>query len=64
MPIFMYHGGEDQIIPPEASRQYFSHMKLPDKQLKIYAGGFHEPHNDLQKLEVFEDIENWMDKQE
>jgi len=63
-PIFMYHGGEDQIIPADASRQYFRHMKLPDKQLKIYAGGFHEPHNDLQKLEVFKDIECWMDKQE
>ena len=60
LPIFMYHGGADQIIPAIASRQYFSKLGMADKTLTIYDGGYHEPHNDLQKQEVFSDIERWL----
>lgn len=62
IPLFMFHGEDDKIIPVQGSRDYFEKVEFEDKTLKTYGGGFHEPHNDLQKLEVFSDVEQWLEK--
>ena len=62
VPLFMFHGETDKIIPAAGSKQYFEKVSLADKKLKIYKDGFHEPHNDLQKQEVFQDVEQWLEK--
>ena len=63
VPLLMFHGEADQIIPMQGSLQFFDKISFADKKLKIYQGGFHEPHNDLQKQEVFQDIEQWLSEQ-
>jgi alpha-beta hydrolase superfamily lysophospholipase len=60
VPLFMFQGDADQIIPVAGTRQYFDKLSFADKKLKIYADGFHEPHNDLQQQQVFQDIEQWL----
>ena len=60
IPVFIFHGEADQIIPVQGTLQFFDKISFSDKKLKIYQGGFHEPHNDVQKLEVFQDIERWL----
>ena len=62
LPLLIFHGEDDHIIPVQGSTDYFSRIDFEDKTLKIYDGGYHEPHNDLQRLEVFDDVEQWLEK--
>ncbi len=62
VPLFIFHGEADQIIPVAGSRRFFDKVSFADKQLKIYPDGFHEPHNDLQQQEVFQDVEQWLNR--
>lgn len=62
IPLLLFHGEADQIIPMQGTLQFFDKVNFADKKLKIYQGGFHEPHNDLQRGEVFQDIEQWLDE--
>lgn len=62
VPLFMFHGEADQIIPVQGTLQFFDKISFADKKLKTYPGGFHEPHNDLQKQEVFQDVEQWLNE--
>lgn len=62
IPLLMFHGDADRIIPVQGTLQFFEKINSSDKQLKIYPGGFHESHNDLDKLEVFRNIELWLNE--
>ena len=61
VPLFLFHGSADRIIPMQGTESFYSKVVFADKKLEIYQGGFHEPHNDLQQQEVFRDIEKWLD---
>ncbi len=61
VPLFMFQGEADQIIPVAGTQRFFDKVSIADKKLKFYKGGFHEPHNDLQQQEVFQDVEQWLD---
>ncbi len=60
IPVLLLHGSDDQICSPEGSREFAS--KTGMAELKIWEGGFHELHNDLIKLEVFDFIAQWIKK--
>ncbi len=62
LPILMIHGGADRINDPQGTSEFFEGITFPDKQLKIYAGSYHEPHNDLEHVKVVEDMAQWIDK--
>jgi alpha-beta hydrolase superfamily lysophospholipase len=62
LPILMFHGEADNIVPVSGTRDYFSTVTFEDKTLQTYGGGFHECHNDLQKQEVFEEVERWLEQ--
>ncbi len=36
--------------------------KINEKDMHIYPGGFHEPHNDIDHQTVLQDLENWCNK--
>jgi alpha-beta hydrolase superfamily lysophospholipase len=57
----MLHGSEDQNMPIEDIKEFFGDLTCEDKQLITYEGGYHCPYNDLQKEQVFSDIEKWID---
>src|SRR5665647_531066 len=46
LPLLILHGGADRINSPEGSRELFNLVSSADKQLRVYPGGYHEPHND------------------
>lgn len=60
LPLMIVHGGSDQIVPPDGSRKFFEQMVINDKEIHIYREGFHEPHNDIDKINVLKDIEQWI----
>ncbi|MGC8609291.1 MAG: lysophospholipase [Thermoplasmata archaeon] len=59
-PILMLHGGEDKIVPVEATEEAYRIISSKDKSKKIYKGMFHEIHNEIDKITVYDDISDWL----
>lgn len=62
LPILLIHGSADQICLAEGSRWFYDQIKIPDKSLKIYPGGFHESHNEPGHPREMQDITAWLDQ--
>ena len=62
LPILLIHGAADRLNSPDGSRRLFEGMKCADKSLRIFPGGYHEPHNDLDHAVVLEDVAQWLDR--
>lgn len=60
IPLLMIHGEADALSPASDSRSFFQQVTFADKVLKIYPGGYHEPHNDIQYEQVMADVEEWV----
>ncbi len=60
LPLLLYYGTADPIVPPANSRLFFERVPFPDKTLIEYEGSFHEPHNDLDHARVLDDLERWL----
>lgn len=63
LPILILHGGADPVNSVEGSRKLYDAVASADKELKIYPGGMHEPHNDVIRGEAAEDVEKWLSRQ-
>ena len=61
LPLFIAHGTEDRAAKPSGSEHFFEAAGSVDKTLKLYAGRFHDPLNDIGRDEVIADISNWID---
>lgn len=59
----LLHGSDDQVIDPQASREFYAAAGSADKTLKLYPGLFHEIHNELpeRRGEVLADMIAWLD---
>jgi alpha-beta hydrolase superfamily lysophospholipase len=62
IPLLLYHGDADPLVPVAGSRTFFANVKVADKQFIEWPGGYHESHNDLHRAEVFAAIVAWLDK--
>lgn len=62
IPLLVVHGGADRVNSAEGSEELFKLVSSTDKQLRIYPGGFHEPHNDLDREAVLSDVIDWLDE--
>jgi alpha-beta hydrolase superfamily lysophospholipase len=60
-PILMLLGGQDPVIDPAASREFFDRLGSPDKTLSIYPKMLHEPLNELGREQVIEDVVRWLE---
>ena len=63
LPILILHGGADPVNSVQGSRDLYETVSSADKELKIYPGGMHEPHNDINRSEVMTDVETWLSRQ-
>jgi acylglycerol lipase len=60
-PCLILHGGDDQLVPAEASRNLYDRIASADKKLKIYEGLYHEILNEPEKETVLADIHQWIE---
>jgi alpha-beta hydrolase superfamily lysophospholipase len=62
LPWLALHGGEDEIAPPQGSRQLIDALGSRDKTLQIFAGMRHELHNELEPTptEFYERMVHWI----
>jgi len=65
LPLLVIHGGSDRIIDPQGSRAFAAAAQAgagTDVELRIYEGGYHEPHNDLEAERVMGDVADWLER--
>jgi alpha-beta hydrolase superfamily lysophospholipase len=60
LPLLVIQGRGDRVSSAEGSRILFQQVAYPDKCLKIYPDGYHEPHNDIHYASVLSEVEEWM----
>jgi hypothetical protein len=60
--VLFIHGSEDPLNLASGVRSYFEQVTYPDKELLIYQGSLHEPHNDLEHERVAADLISWIDR--
>ncbi len=61
LPLLLYHGVADRLVPIRGSRTFFDAVTIADKTWIEYVGGFHESHNDLDRATVFADLTRWLE---
>lgn len=61
LPLLVLQGEADRLVPPEGSRRFVSLVTYPDVTYREYPGGYHEPHNDVQREEVLNDLVQWLE---
>jgi len=61
IPILMLIGGQDSLIDPAASREFFERLGSEDKTLLFYPKMLHEPLNELGREQVFDDLVRWFE---
>ena len=61
-PMLVLIGGQDTVIDPVATREFFDRLGSEDKTLLFYPKMLHEPLNELGREQVFEDLARWFDQ--
>lgn len=66
LPVYIMSGAEDPVggYTKYVKRLYdkYSNVNIKDLELKLYPGGRHEMHNEINKGEVFNNILQWLDR--
>jgi alpha-beta hydrolase superfamily lysophospholipase len=62
LPWLAIHGTADKVCPVSGSEQLIAALAAPDKQLVLYPGLLHEPHNehDAARTTMFNHMSSWM----
>lgn len=59
-PVLITHGGDDEIVSPRDSIEFFRLAGAKDRQLKLYGGSHHALFNDICREEFAEDTVEWI----
>lgn len=61
LPLLVIQGGQDRLVNPEDSKQFFENVRVVDKTYLEFPSGFHESHNDLDKAVVLQRVGDWIE---
>lgn len=62
LPVLFIHGSDDPLNLVSGVRSFFKQIPYPNKQLLVYEGSLHEPHNDLEHERVASDLISWLEE--
>ena len=60
MPLFVMHGGADEVTPPAGSKELVEVSRSEDKTLKLYPGLFHDLLHEPERQQVTSDLVAWL----
>jgi len=60
-PALFLHGSSDELTDPKATESFYKKVNA-EKKLCIYEGFYHEPFNELNNEQVFEEVIGWLKK--
>jgi alpha-beta hydrolase superfamily lysophospholipase len=58
LPTLVIQGTGDLLVSPKVSDEF--EKRVPNATVKRYEGGYHESHNDVQRDQVFVDLDAWL----
>jgi acylglycerol lipase len=61
LPILIMQGGADSLVDPAGAQMLFDRVGSKDKNIKIYAGLYHEVFNEPEHAQVLGDVEKWLE---
>lgn len=61
LPLLMMHGEADRLTDPAAARAFFDSVGNADKTFRLWAGLFHEIHNEPEQAEVIAEMVTWLE---
>ena len=62
LPVFYQQAGEDRLISPERSKEFYDSIASKDKTFRMYEGLYHELHEEPEKDMVLEEMYGWLQK--
>lgn len=62
VPLLLLHGDHDPITSHRATAEFCERAGSSDKTLRIYPGGVHETHNDLDRELVLREVGDWIER--
>lgn len=65
LPLLVIQGDADRIVDPAGSEAFVADARkggATDVSLRLYPGGYHEPHHDLEADEALGDIDSWVEE--
>ena len=62
VPVALFHGTSDRIIRPDGSFEILQKLGSKHKELCYLPGGYHEPHNDIDKQQYFALLSQWLQR--
>eukprot|EP00474_Spongospora_subterranea_P004799 CRZ05257.1 hypothetical protein [Spongospora subterranea] len=60
-PLLLIHGSSDQLTDGNATLEFADAASSSDKTVRIYQGAFHEIHNDIDRSQLFTEVNEWVD---
>jgi len=60
LPCLIMQGGNDEIVDPSATENFFKRVASADKTLRIYEGFYHEVLNEPEKEDLLSEITAWL----
>ena len=60
LPFIVIQGGADKLVDPAGAQMLYDKAGSKDKTLKVYAGLYHEVHNEPERATMFKDLEAWL----
>ncbi len=61
LPLLLFFGTADRLVPPANTRRFFDAVTWADKQKIEYEGAYHEVHNDIIYPQVMADVDQWLE---
>lgn len=62
LPVYYQQAGEDKLISPKRSKEFFESIASKDKTFRMYEGLYHELHEEPEKDMVLGDMYAWLQK--
>ena len=59
-PVFILMAGDDRVVDSKATRQFFSRLQAPEKDLTEFPGFYHEIFNEVEQSRVFERLRYYL----
>ncbi len=59
-PSLCLQAGDDRIVSVDATKRFFNALGSRDKTLKIYDGWYHEVFNEVDRLQTYSEVAQWL----
>jgi alpha-beta hydrolase superfamily lysophospholipase len=62
LPTLVQQAGDDRLVKPEKTKEFFDRLGSEDKVWKLYDGLYHELYAEVGKEQVLQDMHEWLEE--